>query len=140
MFYTYSSHPLACAVADGVLAIMEREQLVERSPRSRRAARRAASKEELSGHPMVGDIRGSGCSGGSSWCMTRRRACRSRRKKRSPIGVLGAAVRDGLFFYPATGMAGKAGGDAMMITPPFIISDAEIEFIVRTARAALDEI
>jgi adenosylmethionine-8-amino-7-oxononanoate aminotransferase len=37
-------------------------------------------------------------------------------------------------------MAGKAGGDAMMITPPFIIGDAEIELIVRTARAALDEI
>ena len=54
--------------------------------------------------------------------------------------VLGAAVRKGLFFYPASGMAGKAGGDAMMITPPFIIGDAEIEFIIRTARAALDEI
>jgi adenosylmethionine-8-amino-7-oxononanoate aminotransferase len=37
-------------------------------------------------------------------------------------------------------MAGKAGGDAMMITPPFIIGDTEIEFIIRTARAALDEI
>jgi len=54
--------------------------------------------------------------------------------------VLGASVRRGMFFYPATGMAGKAGGDAMMITPPFIIGDAEIEFIIRTARAALDEI
>ena len=54
--------------------------------------------------------------------------------------VLGAAVRKGLFFYPATGMAGKAGGDAMMVTPPFVIGDAEIEFIIRTARAALDEI
>jgi adenosylmethionine-8-amino-7-oxononanoate aminotransferase len=54
--------------------------------------------------------------------------------------VLGAAVRRGLFFYPATGMAGKAGGDAMMITPPFTIGDEEIDFIIRTARAALDEI
>ena len=27
MFYTYSSHPVACAVADGVLGVMEREQL-----------------------------------------------------------------------------------------------------------------
>ena len=29
MFYTYSAHPLACAVADKVLEIMERERLVE---------------------------------------------------------------------------------------------------------------
>ena len=40
MFYTYSSHPVACAVADEVLAIMERERLVERVGGSRRAARR----------------------------------------------------------------------------------------------------
>ena len=42
MFYTYSSHPVACAVADEVLAIMERERLVERVGGSRRAPRLAA--------------------------------------------------------------------------------------------------
>ncbi|HVN64558.1 MAG TPA: aminotransferase class III-fold pyridoxal phosphate-dependent enzyme, partial [Candidatus Binataceae bacterium] len=59
MFYTYSAHPVACAVANEVLAIMERENLVERAAEV--GARLGASlKEELSGHPMVGDIRGSG--------------------------------------------------------------------------------
>ena len=59
MFYTYSCHPLACAMADGVLAIMEREKLVERAEKV--GARLGAQlKEELSGHPMVGDIRGAG--------------------------------------------------------------------------------
>src|SRR5260370_26175191 len=57
MFYTYSSHPVACAVADEVLAIMERERLVERSAEV--AARlRATLKEELSGPPMGGGHRG----------------------------------------------------------------------------------
>ena len=28
----------------------------------------------------------------------------------------------------------------MMITPPFIVGDTDIEFIVRTARAALDDV
>jgi adenosylmethionine-8-amino-7-oxononanoate aminotransferase len=37
-------------------------------------------------------------------------------------------------------MAGAAGGDAMMIAPPFVIGDKEVEFIVNTARAALDEV
>ena len=138
MFYTYSSHPVACAVADEVLAIMERERLVERSAEV--GARLGSSlKEELSGHPMVGDIRGTGMFWGSNSSKTRRpHAFRSEKKVTNR--VLGAAVRKGMFFYPATGMAGKAGGDAMMITPPFIIGDAEIEFIIRTARAALDEI
>ncbi|HVA82247.1 MAG TPA: aminotransferase class III-fold pyridoxal phosphate-dependent enzyme, partial [Candidatus Binataceae bacterium] len=59
MFYTYSAHPLGCAIADKVLEIMEREHLVERAAEV--GARLGAQlKEELSGHPMVGDIRGAG--------------------------------------------------------------------------------
>jgi adenosylmethionine-8-amino-7-oxononanoate aminotransferase len=139
MFYTYSSHPVACAVADEVLAIMERERLVERSAEV--GARLGSSlKEELSGHPMVGDIRGTGMFWGIELVQDKATRTPYSPEKKLTNRVLGAAVRKGLFFYPATGMAGKAGGDAMMITPPFTIGDAEIEFIIRTARAALDEI
>ena len=139
MFYTYSSHPVTCAVADEVLAIMERERLVERSAEV--GARLGSSlKEELSGHPMVGDIRGTGMFWGIELVQEKATRRPYSPEKKVTNRVLGAAVRKGLFFYPATGMAGKAGGDAMMITPPFIIGDAEIEFIIRTARAALDEI
>jgi adenosylmethionine-8-amino-7-oxononanoate aminotransferase len=139
MFYTYSSHPVACAVADEVLAIMERERLVERSAEV--GARLGSSlKEELSGHPMVGDIRGTGMFWGIELVQDKATRTPFAPEKKVTNRVLGASVRKGMFFYPATGMAGKAGGDAMMITPPFIIGDAEIEFITRTARAALDEI
>jgi adenosylmethionine-8-amino-7-oxononanoate aminotransferase len=139
MFYTYSSHPVACAVADEVLAIMERERLVERSAEV--GARLGASlKEELSGHPMVGDIRGTGMFWGVELVQDKATRMPFAPEKKLTNRVLGAAVRKGLFFYPATGMAGKGAGDAMMITPPFTIGDPEIEFIIRTARSALDEI
>ncbi len=139
MFYTYSSHPVACAVADAVLAIMEREHLVERSAQVG-AKLGATLKEELSGHPMVGDIRGAGMFWGIELVHDKASRVPFAPEKKVTNRVLGAAVRRGMFFYPATGMAGKAGGDAMMITPPFIIGDEEIELIIRTARAALDEI
>ena len=139
MFYTYSCHPLACAIADGVLAIMEREKLVERAAEV--GARMGAHlKEELSGHPMVGDIRGVGMFWGIELVRDKKTRTPYPPELKCTNRVLAAAIRRGLFFYPSTGMAGKAGGDAMMITPPFIIGDAEIEFIIRTARAALDEI
>ncbi len=139
MFYTYSSHPVACAVADEVLAIMEREHLVERAAEV--GARLGAHiKEELSGHPMVGDIRGVGMFWGIELVHDKATKMPFAPEKKVTNRVLGAAVRRGLFFYPATGMAGKAGGDAMMIAPPFIIGDSEIEYIVRTAREALEEI
>ncbi len=54
--------------------------------------------------------------------------------------VLGAAMRRGLYFYPSTGMAGERGGDAIMITPPFVIGNREVDFIVQTVRAAVDEV
>ncbi|HYR79331.1 MAG TPA: aspartate aminotransferase family protein [Candidatus Dormibacteraeota bacterium] len=139
MFYTYSSHPVACAVGDEVLAIMERERLVERAAEVG-GCLGATLKEELSGHPMVGDIRGVGMFWGIELVQDKVTRVPFAPEKKVTNRVLGAAVRNGLFFYPATGMAGKAGGDAMMITPPFIIGDAEIDYIIRIARAALDEI
>ena len=69
MFYTYSSHPVACAVADEVLAIMERERLVERVGGSRRAARLELEGRTLGAsdgwrHPRHRDVLGNrACSG-----------------------------------------------------------------------------
>ncbi len=139
MFFTYSCHPLACAMGDGVLAIMEREQLVERAEKV--GARLGAQlKEELSGHPMVGDIRGSGFFWGVELVRDRERRIPYAPELKTANKVLGAAVKRGLFVYPSTGMAGPAGGDTIMITPPFIVNDNDIDFIVNTARAALDDV
>ncbi len=139
MFYTYSAHPLGCAIAERVLAIMEREKLVEHAAEI--GARLGGQlREELSGHPMVGDIRGSGLFWGIE--LVRDRASKTPYSAEAHVTgrVLGAAVRRGLFFYPATGMAGERGGDAIMIAPPFVIGDGEVDFIVQTVRAALDDI
>jgi adenosylmethionine-8-amino-7-oxononanoate aminotransferase len=139
MFYTYSAHPLACAIADKVLEIMEREHLVERS--AELGARLGAQiKETLSGHPMVGDIRGVGMFWGIE--LVRDRATRTPYDPDSRVitKVLAAAMKHGLFVYPASGMAGRAGGDTVMVTPPFVIGEAEIEYIVNNLRTALDEV
>jgi len=101
----------------------------------------ATLKEELSGAVRWSAISAAwGCSGGNRVGARQTDSGPVCAEKKVTNRVLGAAVRNGLFFYPATGMAGKAGGDAMMITPPFIIGDAEIDYIIRIARAALDEI
>ena len=139
MFYTYSSHPVACAVADKVLEIMEREHLVERSAEV--GARLGAQlKENLSGHPMVGDIRGCGMFWGVELVHDKATSLPFAPEKKLTNRVVAAALKRGMFVYPSSGMAGKAGGDAIMITPPFIIGDEEIEFIIRTAHAALEDI
>ncbi len=139
MFYTYSCHPLACAVADKVLEIMERERLVEHAAEI--GARLGAQlKETLSGHPMVGDIRGTGLFWGIE--LVRDRAARTPYPPSRKVAaqVIGAALKHGLFVYPTVGMAGKTGGDGVMVTPPFVIGDAEVDYIVRTLSGAFDEV
>jgi adenosylmethionine-8-amino-7-oxononanoate aminotransferase len=139
MFYTYSAHPLACAIADKVLEIMEREHLVERA--SVMGARLGAQlKEQLSGHPMVGDIRGTGLFWGIEVVRDRIEKLPYIPQLRVTNRLIAAALQHGLFVYPTSGMAGKAGGDGVMVTPPFVIGPPEIDYIVTNLRAALDEV
>ncbi|MFZ0887885.1 MAG: aspartate aminotransferase family protein [Candidatus Binataceae bacterium] len=139
MFYTYSAQPLACAISDRVLEIMERERLVEHA--ATLGARLGAQlREELSGHPMVGDIRGAGLFWGIELVRDRAGAIPYPQEAHLANRMLGAALRRGLFLYPATGMAGDRGGDAIMIAPPFVIGEPEVDFIVRTVRATLDDV
>jgi adenosylmethionine-8-amino-7-oxononanoate aminotransferase len=53
--------------------------------------------------------------------------------------VVAAGLKRGLFVYPATGMA-RPGGDAVMVTPPFVIGEDEIGYIVSRLRATLDDV
>jgi adenosylmethionine-8-amino-7-oxononanoate aminotransferase len=53
--------------------------------------------------------------------------------------VVSAGLKRGLFVYPATGMA-RPGGDAVMVTPPFVIGTEEIEYIASRLRATLDDV
>ena len=55
--YTYSGHPVACAVALKNLEIIEREGLVERVRTDTGPYFAKALKERISGHPLVGETR-----------------------------------------------------------------------------------
>ena len=65
--FTYSGHPTCCAVALANIDILEREQLVDRAGRRRRAAARAAAHARIAGRrrsrPRAGHD-GGGRSGG----------------------------------------------------------------------------
>jgi adenosylmethionine-8-amino-7-oxononanoate aminotransferase len=139
MFYTYSALPLACAIADRVLEIMEREKLVEHAEQlGARLGERL--RAELGDHPMTGDIRGAGLFWGIELVAdraTRRPFAPGLRVARR---VLARAMEQGLIVYQAAGMAGEQGGDALMVAPPFVIGDTEVEFIAKTLRQSADAV
>jgi adenosylmethionine-8-amino-7-oxononanoate aminotransferase len=137
MFYTYSAQPLGCALAERVLEIMEREGLVENAARVGATLGRRL-REVIGSHPLVGDLRGMGLFWGVEIVADR--------DSRQPFApglkitqrILSAARERGVCLYPSVGMAGEQGGDGVMIAPPLIVGEAEVELIVAALRDSLD--
>ena len=133
MFYTYSNLPAAAAVADKVLEIMEREDLVERC---------ATMGEELSAklarireHPNVASVRGIGLMWGIELVKDRGTLEHFPAEARMVNRVMAAGLERGVFFYP--GGSGIAQ-DCVMLGPPFTITSADLDLMVGTLEDAID--
>ncbi|MGH7129249.1 MAG: aspartate aminotransferase family protein, partial [Planctomycetaceae bacterium] len=134
MFYTFSAHPAACAVADKVLEIIEREDLVERAAAMGTLLRRQL--QVLEEHPNVADIRGLGLMLGIELVRDRDTLERFSRGDRVVQRVTQAGLERGVFFYP--GGSGPAQ-DVVMLGPPFIITDEDIDLLVAILKESIDK-
>ena len=134
MFYTYSAHPASCAVADKVLEILEREDLVARA--ARQGARLGEGLVRAFGdHPHVAEVRGRGLLQALEFVEDRE----THRPFPAATGftakVVAAGIEAGVFAYPGgTG----AARDVLCLGPPFTIADAEIDWLVGALEKALE--
>jgi putrescine aminotransferase len=129
--YTYSGHPTASAVALKNIEIMEREGLVERT-RSDTGPYLARALAELSSHPLVGEARSLGLIGAVE--IVAKKGTNERfGGKEGPAGLI---VRDLCIKH---GLMVRAVRDSIVMSPPLIITHAEIDRMVGTIRKALDE-
>jgi putrescine aminotransferase len=128
--FTYSGHPVACAVALANLDILRDEGLFERANESG-AVLRARLHELLGDHPMVGEIRGVGLIGAIELVADRR----TRRffEKRGRVGMM---CRD---FCIENGLIMRAVRDTMVFSPPLTITLAEIDMLATRAAAAIEK-
>jgi putrescine aminotransferase len=129
--YTYSGHPVAAAVALENLRIMQEEHIVEhvRDVANPYLAERWA---KLVDHPMVGEATLVGLMG--SIALTPDKA--SRAKFKSETGTIGYKTRERCF---ANDLIMRHVGDRMIISPPLIITPAEIDILIERAWKSLDE-
>ena len=128
--YTYSGHPVACAVALETLRIYESDDVfghVQRvSPRLQQGLRRFA------GHEIVGDVRGLGLIGAIELA-----ADPARRQAFDPKRGVGAYL---VQRAQAHGLIVRVlGGDVIAFSPPLVISEAEIDFMLDRAGRALSD-
>jgi putrescine aminotransferase len=128
--FTYSGHPVACAVALENLAILQRENLVEKV-RSDTGPYLKQRFESLADHPLVGQAETCGLVAGLVLV-----------KNKKPLETfaeelaVGMVCRGHMF---RNGMIMRAVGDRMIIAPPLVITRAQIDEMIALIRSCLDE-
>ncbi len=133
--FTYSHHAVGAATARAVLTELREGQLVEAAAKQG-ALLDAGLRDQLSGHPNVGDIRGLGLLIGIELVANRETGEPFRRADKVTESVVAAAKDTGLLVYSSTGCADGTNGDLILLGPPLVATDSDIEQIVdRCARA-----
>ena len=128
--FTYSGHPVACAVANENIRILEEEKIVERvrestGPYFQRRLR------ELEDHPLVGEVRGVGLIAGIELVEDKR----TRKLFDAELNI-GIKCRN---ISTRRGLVMRAIGDSMVLSPPLITTRSQIDDIIRIAFETLDE-
>ena len=117
------------------MKILEREQLVERAARLGRRIGEGL-QEALADSPHVGDIRGIGMMWGVEFVRDRQTGTPFPRSARVTERLWQALYEQGVLLYKSVGMAG-IDGDGLIVSPPFVITEAEIDHVVDSLRMAL---
>jgi adenosylmethionine-8-amino-7-oxononanoate aminotransferase len=135
--HTYLGHAVACAAALAVQRIIERDGLVERV---QRCGERLESmlRASLGRHLNVGDIRGRGLFWGIELVQDRASKTPFDPALRLHSRIKAEAMKLGLMVYPMGGTVDGRQGDHVLIAPPFIASDAELQQITERLQAALN--
>jgi putrescine aminotransferase len=131
--YTYSGHPVACAVGLANLDLIRELGLVEHV-RNDVGPYLAAAYAELAQHPLVGDAETCGLMGALLLVKDKAQNPRDSTPFPDEIGI-GMVCRGHCF---REGVIMRAVGDRMIIAPPLVITRAQIDEMVALIRRCLD--
>ncbi|MHA7876646.1 aspartate aminotransferase family protein [Roseivivax sp.] len=135
--HTYHGHPLAAAAGRAVLsAILDRNLLPQVRARGEQLV--AALEAQFGQHPHVGDIRGRGLFRGIELVADRGTKAPFDPARKVNAKIKAAALDEGLICYPAGGTIDGRHGDHILLAPPFIISEAQIDELVGKLARAID--
>ena len=129
--YTYSGHPVACAVALENLRIIEEEDIINQV-RNVTGPYLRKKWEALADHPLVGEAKIVGMIG--SIALTPDKATRAAFAVEG--GAIGLLCRDQCF---ANNIIMRSVDDRMVISPPLTITCDEIDILIARAIKSLDE-
>jgi len=127
--FTYSGHPVACAVAIENIRILKEEKLVDRV-HNETGPYLTKKMQEFLNHPLVGEVRNLGLMGAIELVKDKKT-----RKTFEPVGDTGTICRDHCF---RLGLVMRATRDTMLISPPLTWTKADVDEWFGLAKRALD--
>ena len=137
--HTYLGHAVACAAALAVQQVIQRDHLLTQV-RDRGAYLASRLRDELGDHPHVGDIRGRGLFWGLELVQDRANRQWFEPSLKLHARLKSAAMAEGLMIYPMGGTVDGRCGDHVLLAPPFISSEGEVDQIVTRLRRSLDRV
>ncbi|WP_212003978.1 aspartate aminotransferase family protein [Chitinophaga sp. HK235] len=136
--HTFACNPVGAAVGNCVLDIIEREQLIQRSKEMG-----DIFLEKLRGlyeYDIVGDVRGVGLQCGIELVQDRETKEPFPKELLLSKKIGERSIQKGVVLYPGRGSVDGVLGDHIMITPPFIIDEEQLETIVSTVKDCIEEV
>ncbi|MFT5721589.1 MAG: putrescine aminotransferase [Motiliproteus sp.] len=128
--FTYSGHPVAAAVALENIRLMKQDKIVEYVASDIGPYFQSKLRELLGGHPLTGHIEGVGLVAGIALVKDKAR------KELYPDALnIGGLCRDHCF---DNGLIMRACGNRMVLSPPLVISHAEVDELLAKALLCFD--
>ena len=135
--HTFSHHPVACAVGLAVLQFIKENKLVEQS--AKRGEYLLKRLEELNVFSFVGDVRGKGLMTAIEFVKDPKTKEPFQRTEKFTERVIDLAFENGLVLYPGTGFVDGMNGDMVMIGPPFVIEEHQIDEIIEILKKTFSQ-
>ena len=128
--YTYSGHPVACAVARKNIEILRRERIIENARESTMDYFQSSIRS-LADHPLVGEVRVHGFLAGLELVKSK-----DTREQFDDNGTAGLTCREISF---SNGLVMRAVGDSMVLCPPLVITREQIDRMHDLISTSLDQ-
>ncbi len=132
---TFSHSPVICAAGLAAVRHIKKNKLVQRSADMGAVLHRKL--QALLALPSVGDVRGLGLLAGIEFVADKKTKAPFPRKLKFAETFVASALDAGLVVWPNVGHADGENGDLVMVAPPFVIEETEIDEIVSRFKTAL---
>jgi len=136
--HTFGGNPLSAAVGLAVIDLIAEQNLLAQV-QARGDYLLKALAVALKRHPCVGDIRGRGLLAGVEFVADKRSKRPFPPDLRFARKLARRALDAGLYVYPGGGSANGQAGDHVLIAPPYTITEAALDDLVRMLKASVEE-